>query len=90
MHLKNALMLSKSTLNYVESMHKKLDIDFAHLTKAKGQIPPYWNDAKNLPEELPMHQHNVSSGRYAHAISQVALPYNSFFPSVLHKLAHRS
>lgn len=60
---------------------QKIDIDFAHLTKAKSQIPPYWNDAKNLPEELPMHQHNVSSGRYTHAISQVALSYNSFFPN---------
>lgn len=60
---------------------QKIDIDFAHLTKAKAQIPPYWNDQKNLPEELPMHQHNVSSGRYTHAISQVALTYNSFFPN---------
>lgn len=54
---------------------------FAHLTKAKAQFPPYWNDDKNQPEALPLNQHNVCSGRYTHSINQVSLTYNSFFPN---------
>lgn len=54
---------------------------YAHLTKAKAQLPPYWNDAENKEYELPMYQHNVASGRYGHSISQLALTYNSQFPN---------
>lgn len=54
---------------------------FGHIAKAAGQFPPYWDDAKNQPQQLPLYQHNVSSGKFIHSISQLALTYNSFFPN---------
>lgn len=52
-----------------------------HITKAKAQIPPYWDDNKNKVATMPMYQHNVSSGRFTHSMTQVSLPYNSLFPN---------
>lgn len=54
---------------------------FSHITKAKGQFPPYWNDEQNRPEQLPLTQHNVCSGRFTHSICQISLTYNAFFPN---------
>lgn len=54
---------------------------FVNLTRAKAQFPPYWDEEKNKPQDLPLYQHNVSSGRYQHSITQLALSYNSFFPN---------
>jgi len=54
---------------------------YNHITKAKSQMPPYWDDKKNAPSKMPLYQHNVSSGRYSQTIAQLALPYNSFFPN---------
>ena len=54
---------------------------FSHITKAKAQFPPYWNDEKNCPEQLPLTQHNVCSGRFTHSICQLSLTYNAFFPN---------
>lgn len=53
----------------------------SHITKAKSQLPPYWDDKKNSPSKMPMYQHNVASGRFSQSITQVSLPYNSFFPN---------
>ena len=54
---------------------------FSHISKAKSQFPPYWNDEKNQPEQLPLTQHNVCSGRFTHSICQISLTYNAFFPN---------
>lgn len=54
---------------------------YNHITKAKSQMPPYWDDKTNSPSKMPLYQHNVSSGRFYQAMTQIALPYNSFFPN---------
>lgn len=54
---------------------------FSHISKAKSQFPPYWDDEKNKPEQLPLTQHNVCSGRFTHSICQISLTYNAFFPN---------
>lgn len=77
------------TPSYARSIYNRLCQEYniritprhAHITKAKGQFPPYWNDELNRPDELPLSQHNVNSGRYNHAICQISLTYNSFFPN---------
>ena len=60
---------------------KRITPKFGHITKAKGQLPPYWNEEHNRPEELPLYQHNVCTGRFNHAMSQISLTYNAFFPN---------
>jgi len=62
---------------YESSISKVL----GHITKAKSQLPPYWDDKKNAGITMPMYQHNVSSGRFSQSMTQVSLPYNSFFPN---------
>lgn len=54
---------------------------FANITRSRYQFPPYWDEKKNRPEKLPLFQHNVSSGRYHHSMTQISLTYNSFFPN---------
>lgn len=63
-----------------EYEHKITPI-FSHITKAKGQLPPYWDEGKNAPAKMPMYQHNVSAGRFKQSMIQLTLPYNSFFPN---------
>ncbi len=60
---------------------QKLIPMYNHIVKAKTQMPPYWDDKSNSPEKMPMYQHNVSSGRFKQTMTQVSLPYNSFFPN---------
>lgn len=54
---------------------------YANITRSRFQFPPYWDTKRNIAEQLPMYQHNVSSGRYHHSMTQLSLTYNSFFPN---------
>lgn len=74
-HVKS--VYSQLTREYKERILPK----FSHIAKAKSQFPPYWNDEKNCPEQLPLTQHNVCSGRFTHSICQISLTYNAFFPN---------
>lgn len=72
----------KSVYNQLTREYKERILPkFSHIAKAKSQFPPYWNEEKNQPEQLPLTQHNVCSGRFTHSICQISLTYNAFFPN---------
>lgn len=65
----------------VREYDQRLIPRFVRITREESQFPPFWDEDKNEPVELPLHQHNVSSGRYRHTLDQFSLSYNSFFPN---------
>lgn len=76
------LQYCKQTYNNLSREYEeKITPKYGHLTKAKGQFPPFWDDSTNQPAKLPLYQHNVSSGRFNHSIAQLSLTYNSYFPN---------
>lgn len=64
-----------------DEYNKSITPRIANIERAKSNHPPFWNEQTNAPAELPLYQHNVSSGIFRYVISMVSLTYNSFFPN---------
>lgn len=60
---------------------QKILKNFSYIAHSEAGLEPYWDEKENKPAKLPLNQHNVSSHRYKHALTQLSLPYNSFFPN---------
>lgn len=54
---------------------------FARIAHSEAGMEPFWDYKKNQPQKLPLNQYNTSSKRYKHSITQLGMPYNSFFPN---------
>lgn len=80
-YFEDAARAKRAYVQISDEYNSRIVPSFNLITREKDHFPPFWDSKKEKPVKLPLHQHNVSSGRYLHTLSQYELSYNSFFPS---------